>query len=101
MTLPNLQKTGGDSIKRENSPLVDDDSAPPSTPQDLSGSSTLGGVGHAAGYFIVLVIRGLRNLSLSRNTFLVLGKIRNLLLDVWPSLDKFARKERLNAVVVT
>lgn len=100
-TLPNWQKIGGDSRKRENSPLVDVDASVPSIPQDLADSSTLGGLGDSAGYFIVLVIRGLRTSFLCRNTFLVLGKIRNLLSDVWKSLDKFARKECLTAVVVT
>jgi hypothetical protein len=95
----------GDTSKREFSLPEDYGGSTPSTPPDLA-DGTLGGLGHAAEYFVFPAsFQGLRNLTPSpRDTLLAIGKTRISPSNVWPSLGKFAhvgRNRLLTAVVAT
>ena len=100
LTAPTIR---GDTNERKPFLPADHSDSAPSTLQELA-DSTLHRVGHAAEYFVVLIIQGSRSLSpIYRDTPPAFGKTRTP--NVWESLSaKFAHAERhrlLVTVVVT
>lgn len=97
----------GDTNECETSLLTDNSDSVPSKLQDSADSAfrVHGVLGHAIECILLLSIQGLRNLSpWPRDILLALGKIKNLPLNVLPSLSKFAHVERgglLTIVAVT